>query len=305
MDFLSKQFNRVGKQSENYQITFKPIVLKVNVYASSQYYIIFKRGPQKDESKKYKLEPQSNGLQMQQLLFEDEVFQRVSSFYQEKDGKFQKKSADVIIKCINQVKEEKISEVSLNLSSYIGRGSVKDSIQLTGSAYFLDFEIEVVKSEGASGDRQSQVESDQQRSASQAQDSDDEDQSPLKSQISNDSKHDESPNMRQSKSVVVQNINTHEREELQELQEKLTKQQKENYNLKLQAEQLQNKIQEIELSNQKIEEEKDVIHKELEKRGEVQKRWQSRCTELETEIGSLKKEAQDYYSADRFDNQYD
>ena len=62
MDFLSKQFQRVGKQSENFQITFKPMVLKVNVYTSSQYYIVFKRGPQKDESKKYKLEPQSNGL---------------------------------------------------------------------------------------------------------------------------------------------------------------------------------------------------------------------------------------------------
>lgn len=65
MDFLSKQFQRVGKQSENFQITFKPIVLKVNVYTTSQYYIIFKRGPKKDESKKYKLEPMNNGLQMQ------------------------------------------------------------------------------------------------------------------------------------------------------------------------------------------------------------------------------------------------
>lgn len=62
MDFLSKQFNRVGKQSENFSIVFKPIVLKVNVYTTSQYYIIFKRGPKKDESKKYKLEPMNNGL---------------------------------------------------------------------------------------------------------------------------------------------------------------------------------------------------------------------------------------------------
>ena len=41
------------------------------------------------------------------------------------------------------VKEEKVSDVSINLANYIGRGAVKDSIQLTGSAYFLDFEIEV------------------------------------------------------------------------------------------------------------------------------------------------------------------
>lgn len=31
----------------------------------------------------------------------------------------------------------------LNLSSYIGRGTVKERAQLTGSAYHLDFEIAV------------------------------------------------------------------------------------------------------------------------------------------------------------------
>lgn len=46
------------------------------------------------------------------------------------------------------MKEEKVSDVSLNLAMYIGRGAVKDSIQLTGGAYFLDFEIEVQKAEG-------------------------------------------------------------------------------------------------------------------------------------------------------------
>jgi hypothetical protein len=85
----------------------------------------------------------SNGLQMQQLIFEDEVFSKVSSFYREKDGKYQNKKAEILVRCINSVKEEKICEVSINLSSYIGRGAVKDSIQLSGSAYFLDFEIEV------------------------------------------------------------------------------------------------------------------------------------------------------------------
>ena len=83
---------------------------------------------------------------MQQLIFDsDEVFQRTSSFYLEKDGRYQKKSADILIRCINSVKEEKVSDVSLNLSMYIGRGAFKDSIQLTGAAFFLDFEIEVQK----------------------------------------------------------------------------------------------------------------------------------------------------------------
>jgi hypothetical protein len=86
---------------------------------------------------------------------EDEVFQRVSSFYQEKDGKYQKKSGEIMVRCINQVKEEKVSDVSFNLAMYIGRGAVKDSIQLTGGAYFLDYEIEVSKIEGAPNARAS------------------------------------------------------------------------------------------------------------------------------------------------------
>lgn len=66
---------------------------------------------------------------MQQLLFdEDEVYTRVSSFYQEKDGKYQKKSAEIMVRCVNSVKEEKVSDVSFNLAMYIGRGAVKDSI---------------------------------------------------------------------------------------------------------------------------------------------------------------------------------
>ena len=41
----------------------------------------------------------------------------------------------------NGFKEEKISEVTINLSDYIGRSVVSDRIQMNGNAYFLDFEI--------------------------------------------------------------------------------------------------------------------------------------------------------------------
>lgn len=74
-------------------------------------------------------------------MFENEQFSKSSGFYKEKDGKYQKKDAEVHVMCQNMVRCEKISEVSINLSDYIGRGLMKDSIQLTGSAYFLDFEI--------------------------------------------------------------------------------------------------------------------------------------------------------------------
>lgn len=54
--------------------------------------------------------------------------------------------------CQNSIRTEKISEVSINLADYIGRGAMKDSIQLSGSAYFLDYEI-IVELESASNVR--------------------------------------------------------------------------------------------------------------------------------------------------------
>lgn len=57
MDFITKTFNRVGKQAENFQVTFKPLLLKVSPYAPADFYVIFKRGLKKDETKRYHLEP--------------------------------------------------------------------------------------------------------------------------------------------------------------------------------------------------------------------------------------------------------
>jgi len=56
MEFLSKQMARVGKQNLNLEINFVPLVLKVNVVKPGQYFLIFKRGPQTNETKKYNLE---------------------------------------------------------------------------------------------------------------------------------------------------------------------------------------------------------------------------------------------------------
>lgn len=44
-------------------------------------------------------------------------------------------------------KEEKLSEISLNLSNYINRGLVKDNMQMTGNVYFLEFQIHVESNE--------------------------------------------------------------------------------------------------------------------------------------------------------------
>jgi hypothetical protein len=38
-------------------------------------------------------------------------------------------------------KEEKMSEVSLDLSQYVNRGIVRDKIQMTGNIFFVNFSI--------------------------------------------------------------------------------------------------------------------------------------------------------------------
>lgn len=58
-------------------------------------------------------------------------------------------------------------------------------------------------------------------------------------------------------------------------------------------------------TNLKLQVDCEAQQAEMEKRKEVENRWRNRCNELEVEIDKLKKEAQDFYSADRFDNQYD
>lgn len=80
---------------------------------------------------------------MQEIQFDGDNFKRISSFYQEKGGKYQAKKLDIQVVLWNGQKETVISEVTLNLSSYIGRGLVKDNIQMTGNVYFIEFEVSV------------------------------------------------------------------------------------------------------------------------------------------------------------------
>lgn len=85
---------------------------------------------------------------MQELIFEEDGFSKASGFYKEKDGKWQEKTAEIIVKCLGGT-QEKICEATLNLASYIGRGLVKERVQLSGAAYFIDFEISVIETSAA------------------------------------------------------------------------------------------------------------------------------------------------------------
>ncbi len=56
-------------------VYFRPLDLKVNVYdADTDYVLIFKRGPQKDPTKRYKAESPKHGGHMQTIVFDGEEF---------------------------------------------------------------------------------------------------------------------------------------------------------------------------------------------------------------------------------------
>ena len=56
----------------------------------------------------------------------------------------------------------------------------------------------------------------------------------------------------------------------------------------------------MEAKNTSIDNEKQDILKEYNKRKEVDERWRKRCVELQTEVDKLKKESSDFYSTERF-----
>ena len=104
--------------------------------------MVFKRGPQTDQSKVYTLEPPSDGSRLQTLSFENEVFERVSQFYRKKDGSFEDKIVELRIMHHNSLKEDKLEETVLNISMFIGKGPVKECISFKGGVV-LDLEYEI------------------------------------------------------------------------------------------------------------------------------------------------------------------
>jgi hypothetical protein len=52
MNFISKKISRIGKGSDEYRVTFKPLVLAVSMFEpGSRYKLIFKRGTKRNETK--------------------------------------------------------------------------------------------------------------------------------------------------------------------------------------------------------------------------------------------------------------
>jgi hypothetical protein len=75
--------------------------------------------------------------------------ERVSDFYKNK-GVVQDKKAkfQVMMKLDGQAKHTKISTTLVNIAQYVGKGTVRESLKLNGSANFLTFEVLLEECEG-------------------------------------------------------------------------------------------------------------------------------------------------------------
>ena len=99
MNWLSKTIDRIGKSSEEYFVSFRPIELKVSVFEEgTQFRLIFKRGNKRNETEKYMPTPSKHGGNMQTIEFKNELpYCDKSGFYKEKDGNFQYKEGRIKI----------------------------------------------------------------------------------------------------------------------------------------------------------------------------------------------------------------
>ena len=153
MNFLSKTISRLGKTSEDYYVSFRPVELKVSVFEEgTEFRLIFKRGDKRNESKKYAAKNSVHGGNMQTIEFSEFEYCGKCVFYREKDGSFQYKEAR--IKIVNFLPsapetEIKICSIRFDLAQYVGKGRVRDSLTLEGNAFFAEFEILIEPDDGS------------------------------------------------------------------------------------------------------------------------------------------------------------
>ena len=80
--------------------------------------------------------------QMKEVLFKNEEFNKKCSFdYDEKKQKYGKKDSTFRIISTNGIKEEILAEKSVNITPHVGKGVVKEKVQMSGKVYFIEFEI--------------------------------------------------------------------------------------------------------------------------------------------------------------------
>ncbi len=90
MNFISKKISRLGKGSEEYRVTFKPLVLAVsNFEQGTKFKLIFKRGNKRNETQELESQQPKYGGTLNLIDFSSQqTYSDCSGFFKEKDGSF-------------------------------------------------------------------------------------------------------------------------------------------------------------------------------------------------------------------------
>ena len=102
----------MGQQKIQMKIILTFVEVSVLTPVAGEFYFQWKRGPQEDMTKNYYF-GQNNDVK--KLVMEDK-FERISGFYKDKNGKFQKKTCEFKLMVGAKTK----SRVSFDMSSQIG-----------------------------------------------------------------------------------------------------------------------------------------------------------------------------------------
>ena len=121
----------MGKDSEEYRVTFKPLFLAVTQSeAGLKYKLIFKRGNKRNETEQLESRQPKYGGTLSLIDFSNqEPYSDCSGFFKQKDGSFLAKKAKckvVYFLPANPGNAVKICSEEFDISKYVGLGVVKD-----------------------------------------------------------------------------------------------------------------------------------------------------------------------------------
>lgn len=131
MNFISKKWNRIGKDQENFRVIFRPLQMTLTVIdPQTEYQLKFKRGSKNQSyTNKYKAAVPKFGGHYQTIIFTGEEFSSVNTFFKEKDNSVQKKEAKIkIVKIVGASPPVKVCSVLINLSDFVGKGLTKQEL---------------------------------------------------------------------------------------------------------------------------------------------------------------------------------
>ena len=144
MNWISKQIGRIGTTCEKFMVTVWPISVTMRVTQDCDIYIIYIRGDaeMKSQAKSVKKSEDEDNL-IQEIFFNNDVFSKKCDFYRENEEKYQFKEAELKITQVVNGKEEVLTQLPVDLASYIGKGIFREKIKGSGLVSLIEFDISI------------------------------------------------------------------------------------------------------------------------------------------------------------------